>query len=247
MSDGAGGGKPSPWDLMQKFDAARFGADIFDPAQQARWGHAMFIGGLPYMWRYLAGDVLEMIYAKAEIRPGDKVLLFGESLESCGFIDDVRKLVGPAGEVTPVDMQEDARNAVAARQRGSGGQIGTFDYVRYTSHIADGAYDVVLNLQAIQHAEDWTVAGREFLRIMKSGRRLVMAEIIQGSPEQLWKIGLDLHIQHLIDKIFSRRGIALTDIPYYSRDDLKRAFAGLLDEVGDFEWRGLEVFWGRKP
>jgi SAM-dependent methyltransferase len=238
--------KPSPWDLMQQFDSARFGSDIFDPAQQARWSHAMFIGGLPYMWRFLAQPVLPMIYDLAELRQGDKVLLFGESLESCGFIADVRQRVGPAGQVVPIDMQEDARNAVAARKRGSGGMIGTFSYGRYTKGTPDLAYDVVINLQGIQHAEDWTVAGKEFLRIMKPGRRLVMAEIVLGSPEQVWKINSDLHIQHLFDKIFSRRDVAFSELPYYSPQALRQAFDGLVSDPGQFEWRGLEVFWGRK-
>jgi len=237
--------KVTPWDLMQKFDADRFGADIFDPKQQARWSHAIFIGGLPYMWR-MARPVLGMIYDLAEIRRGDKVLLIGESLESCGFIADLKGLVGPEGAVNPIDIQEDARNAVSSRARGVGGQIGTFRY-NYTSDIADGAYDIVLNLQAIQHTDDWTETGKEFLRIMKTGRRLVMAEIVLGSPEQVWKIQSDLHIQHLFDKLFARRGFDFTDLPYYSPADLEKAFAGLLTDTGNFEWRGLEVFWGRKP
>jgi SAM-dependent methyltransferase len=240
------GVKVSPWDLMQKFDEARFGADIFDPDNQRRWSHAMFIGGLPYMWRHLAAPILKMIYDLAEVKPGDKVLLFGESLESCGFISDLQELVGPTGEVRPIDMQEDARNAVSARRRGAGGMIGTFSY-DYTSDIPDSAYDIVINLQGIQHAEDWTAAGKEFLRVMKSGRRLVMAEIVLGAPQQIWKIESDLHIQHLFDKIFSRRNVSFDELPYYSPDDLKKAFSGLLTEMSTFEWRGLEVFSGRKP
>jgi len=236
--------KVTPWDLMQQFDADRFGADIFDPKEQARWSHAIFIGGLPYMWR-LARPVLGMIYDLAEVERGDKVLLIGESLESCGFIADLRNLVGPEGRVTPIDIQEDARNAVRDRRRGPTGKIGCFRY-DYTSDIADGAYDIVLNLQAIQHADDWTVTGRELLRIMQPGRRLVMAEIVLGSPEQVWKVQSDLHLQHLIDKLFARRGYELADLSYYGPADLEKAFAGLLTDTGTFEWRGLEVFWGRK-
>jgi hypothetical protein len=232
---------------MQQFDSARFGPDVLDPAQQARWSHAMFIGGLPYMWRFLAQPVLSMIYDLAELKRGDKVLLFGESLESCGFIADLRARVGETGAVVPVDMQEDARNAVAARRRGIGGMVGTFSYAPYTRDMADAAHDVVINLQGIQHAEDWTAAGKEFLRLMQPGRRLVMAEIVLGSPEQVWKIASDLHIQHLFDKIFSRRGMAFSDLPYYSPQALKEAFDGLVADPGHFEWRGLEVFWGRKP
>jgi hypothetical protein len=28
---------------------------------------------------------------------------------------------------------------------------------------------------------------------------------------------------------------------------LRQAFDGLLVDMGQFEWRGLEIFWGRKP
>lgn len=235
----------SPWDLMQSFDADRFGPDIFDKKEQARWARAIFIGGLPYMWR-MARPVLEQIYRLSEAGPGDKVLLFGESLESCGFISDLEALVGTQGKVTPIDIQEDARNVTGAKQRGKHGMIGTFSYAGYTRHIGDAEYDIVLNLQGIQHAEDWTEAGAEFLRIMKPGRRLVMSEIVLGAPEQLAKIASDLHLQHLIDKIFSARGMEFADHAYYSRADLTKAFDGLMRDIDHFEWRGLEVFWGRK-
>jgi SAM-dependent methyltransferase len=239
-------GKPvSPWDLMQSFDADRFGADIFDPKERARWCRAIMTGGLPYMWR-LARPVLDQIYRIAEIEPGDRVLLFGESLESCGFIEDVKALVGPQGEVVPLDIQQHARDMSISGFRGKHGVIGTFKY-DFVEHIPDEAYDLVLNLQGIEHAEDWTEAGREFLRIMKPGRRLVMAEIFMVNKELPWKIKADLHLQHLIDKIFSGLDRTLEGRPYYSREELTTAFDGLMDDMDHFEWRGLEVFWGRKP
>ena len=237
--------KISPWDMMQPFDAARFGHDIFDPKERARWSRAIFIGGLPYMWM-LARPVLDMIYDLAEVKQGDKVLLFGESLESCGFTADLKALVGPVGEVTTIDVQEDARNAVTSGKRDANGKLGTFRY-DYTKQFPDEAFDIVLNLQGVQHTDNWREDGAEFLRIMKSGRRLVMAEIVLGSPEQIMKINSDLHIQHLIDKIFAARGFDFGDQPYFSPEVLTQAFDGLLTDLGQFEWRGLEVFWGRKP
>jgi SAM-dependent methyltransferase len=208
----------TPWDLMQGLDADRFGKDVFDPEQQKRWSTAIFVGGLPYMWRK-AYVVLDMIYNLLELEEASKVFLIGESLESCGFIDDLKKRVG---------------------------QRGTFKY-DYCSDIEDEAYDAVLNLQAIQHADDWREAGAEFVRILKPGRRLVMAEIVLGSPEQLYKIKQDLHVDHLITKVCTRIGAKFEDFPYYSPAELKDAFDGLLEDMDDFEWRGLEVFWGRKP
>jgi SAM-dependent methyltransferase len=235
----------TPWDLMQAFDADRFGEDVFDLEQQKRWSTAIFVGGLPYMWRK-AYVVLDMIYNLLELEEGDKVFLIGESLQSCGFVDDLKKRVGPSGLVTAIDNQEDCRNAFFHNKVGRSGMRGTFKY-DYTSGIEDEAYDVVLNLQAIQHADDWREAGAEFVRIMKPGRRLVMAEIILGGPEQVYKIKQDLHLDHLITKICSRIATKFEDFPYYSPQQLKAAFDGLIEEIDDFEWRGLEVFWGRKP
>jgi SAM-dependent methyltransferase len=237
--------KVTPWDLMQQFDADRFGADIFDPKEQARWCRAIMIGGLPYMWR-IARPVLDEIYRIAEIRPGDKVLLFGEALESCGFIEDVKALVGAEGEVTPLDIQQHARDMSIGGFRGKNGIIGTFPY-NFVEHFADETFDVVLNLQGIEHAEDWTEAGRDFLRILKPGRRLVMAEIFMVTKELPWKIKADLHVQHLLDKIFAGMNRTLEGRPYYGRDDLMAAFKGMLIDMDHFEWRGLEAFWGRKP
>ena len=238
--------KLNPWDMMQGFDTARFGADILDPKERARWSRAIFIGGLPYMWT-LARPVLSMIYDLAEVKKGDKVLLFGESLESCGFIDDLKKLVGPTGEVTTIDIQEDARNAVGSGRRDENGKLGTFRFNKFTEKYPDAAFDIVLNLQGVQHTNNWREDGAEFLRVMKPGRRLVMAEIVLGAPEQVMKIQSDLHIQHLIDKIFAARGFEFTDQPYFSPEVLRAAFEGQLNDIDNFEWRGLEVFWGRKP
>jgi hypothetical protein len=81
---------------------------------------------------------------------------------------------------------------------------------------------------------------------MKSGRNLVLAEIAY-SPETRMKIELDMHIEYVFDKLLSRVGWKLEEFPYYSPKDLEAAFAGLLDETDSFVWKGIEIFWGRKP
>lgn len=235
----------TPWDLLQPFDAERFGEVIFNREEQERWSKALFLGGLPYMWRR-AVHMLDIIYDLLELRDGDNVFLIGESLESCGFIEDLEERIGKNGKLTAHDIQEDCRNAFLQNQRGAGGQRGTFRY-NYTSDIPDETYDVVLNLQAVQHADDWREAGKELIRIMKPGRRLVMAEITLGGPEQAFKVSQDLHIEHVIHKVMAHICGNIEEFPYYSPAELHQAFEGLLVDQGDMEWRGLEVFWGRKP
>lgn len=236
----------NPWSWMQPHDAARFGEVILDPAEQQRWCLAMTLGGLPYMWRRMAAPVRDMAYDRLALRRGDRVLIVGESVASCGFDADLRARVGPDGEVEVIDILETARDAVQADIRGRDGRRGTWRY-DYTRHLPDGHYDAVAVLQGVGHADDWREAGGEFLRVVKTGRSLVLAEI-SFSPALEWIKGLDLHVAYWLEKMVAgARGPDMSDLGYYSPQDLARAFDGLLAEPGSFSWRGLDLFWGRKP
>jgi SAM-dependent methyltransferase len=235
----------TPWDWMQPHDVARMGEVISDPAEQQRWCRAVMLGGLPYMWRVMAKTVRDLMWEKLELRPNDRVLIVGESVESCAFPEDIRARIGPGGEIRVVDITEEARDAYIAGRRGRHGQLATWTW-DYTSDVPDGTYDVVAVLQAVQHADDWNIVGKELLRTMKSGRSFLMAEIT-FSPRMLMLANMDLHLQYWLEKIFSRVGWNATDFPYYSAGDLHRAFDGLAADCAHFEWKGVELFWGRKP
>jgi hypothetical protein len=76
------------------------------------------------------------------------------------------------------------------------------------------------------------------LRVLKPGRLLVLAEITL-SPKLKMKAEADIHIDAWIEKIFSRIGWSFDQAPYYSLDDLRCAFDGLVDVPETFEWRGM--------
>jgi hypothetical protein len=232
---------PDPWDHFQPFDVERFGNVILNREEQTRWCRAVLLGGLTYMWDK-AEVVRSLVYDKLELRGGDKVLLLGEVIEGCGFVDDVRKRVGLTGEIRVVDFTDEARDAYVAGKRGAGGQLATWRY-NYTDDVADGYFDCVAVLQGVQHADDWREVGKELLRVMKPGRRIVLAEITY-SPETMMKIQSDMHIEYLYEKIFSRIGWRMDQFPYYSPKQLEEAFAGLISDPGVFAWRGIELFWG---
>lgn len=234
----------NPWDWMQPHDVSRFGAIIGDAAEQARWCRAVMLGGLPYMWRKKASVVREMMYDRMALREGDRVLVLGESIESCGFVDDIRARIGSTGQIDVVDFTDEARDAYIAGRRGRHGQLATWRY-EYTSAMPDAAYDVVAVLQGVQHAEDWAETGRELLRVMKRGRTIMLAEIT-FSPQMVMKSELDLHIEYWMEKLFSRIGWSIEEFPYYSPAELTRAFAGLVEQPETFSWKGVEFFWGVK-
>ncbi len=234
----------NPWDWMQPHDARRMGDVILNPAEQQRWCRAVMLGGLPYMWRVKAATVRNLMYEKLELRKGDKVFIIGESLESCGFIDDVRERIGPSGEIKTVDITDEARDAYAAGRIGCGGQLATWRW-NYTSDIPDGAFDCVAVLQGVTHTEDWRYNGKEMLRLMKPGRNILLAEIT-FNPRMLMLSQMDLHIEYWIEKMMAGVGFTADSFPYYSAQELHQAFEGMVSDAQDFNWKGVELFWGTK-
>jgi SAM-dependent methyltransferase len=232
-----------PWDWMVPEDAARFGDVIRDRAEQKRWSQAVFLGGLPYMWRKAAVP-RQLIFDRLELTEGDRLLIVGEAVEGCGFGDEARSIVGPDGAVDIVEIMDAARDAYLGGVKGRGGQLATWRF-DYANNIPDGQYDCVAVIQAVQHADDWREAGAQFLRIMKPGRRIVLAEITFG-PNLAFAAQMDVHLDYLLTKIFRRIGWQFADFPYYSPEALAAAFAGLVTDPQTFCWKGIEMFWGRK-
>jgi ubiquinone/menaquinone biosynthesis C-methylase UbiE len=234
-----------PWDFIEPMDTARMGNVILDSVEQQRWSRAvMLAGSLPYMWKEKAGVIRDFMYGKLELRPGDKVLVLGEMVQSCGFDQDLKSRVGASGEITVIDITDQARDAVLAGNRGAGGQLGTWSY-EYTRSFPDEAFDCVAVLQAVQHAENWAETGRELLRVMKRGRVILLAEIT-FSPRMKVLAEQDIHISTWIEKLSSRVGFDPFGAAYYSAEELARSFSGLVHDEGTFVWRGIELFWGRK-
>jgi hypothetical protein len=234
----------NPWDWMQPHDTARMGEIILDPKEQARWCRALMLGGLPYMWRVMAATVRELMYEKFQLRRGDKVLIIGESVASCGFAEDIRRRIGPDGQIEVIDITDAARDAYFSGRRGRGGQLATWRF-DYTSAIADGAFDCVAVLQAVQHTDDWRETGQELLRVMKTGRNILLAEIT-FSPKMRMIAELDIHIQYWIEKMFAGVGFPTSEFPYYSSAELQTAFTDLVTGSDVFVWKGIELFWGTK-
>lgn len=233
-----------PWAWMQPYDVRRFGEVIMDPKEQERWCRAVLLGGLPFMWRK-AEVARELIYNRLELRDGDRVLIIGECIEPCGFVDDIRTRIGSRGEIKVFDITDEARDNYITKKRGRGGQLATWAWT-YTRDIAEESFDCAVCLQGVQHADDWRETGADMLRVMKRGRNIVLAEIAY-SPETQMKIGLDMHIEYVFDKLLSRVGWKLEEFPYYSPQDLASAFYGLVIDAEHFVWKGIEIFWGRKP
>lgn len=234
----------SPWDVFQPWDIERWGEVILDEAEQRRWSQAIFLGGLGYMWNQ-AGVIKEAIYTKLQLRPGDRVLVIGEVLEACGFAPEIRERIGSDGELVAIEIVEEARRAYMSGVRGRGGQIATWPWRAYTENYEDASFDAIAVLQGVQHTDDWAETARDLHRILVPGRDLVLGEISFG-PRFEHRAEADIHISYLLEKIFARMGWHYREMPYYSEADLHAAIDPVFADTGYFEWRGVEMFWGRK-
>jgi hypothetical protein len=111
-----------PWAWMQSYDVRRFGEVNQDKTEQERWCRAVLLAGLPFMWRK-AEVARNVIYDQLELDIGDKVLLIGECIEPCGFVDDIRARIGTQGDIKVIDITDEARDNYLAKKRGRGGQV----------------------------------------------------------------------------------------------------------------------------
>jgi SAM-dependent methyltransferase len=237
-----GGG--NPWSLIQQWDVDLLGKDVLDESLQSKWETAVGIaGGLPYIWQELARPISEIVYGLLELRRGDRVLLIGEGIGPAGWLEDIREIVGPDGAVDSVEIIHDGRKAVLGKVQGRNGQTGCWRW-DYADSAADESYDVVAVMQATQHCDDWAEAAGDLLRVMKPGRRIVLAESVLRGPYFTARINSDVHLRQWYDKLFGRLGVE--NIPYWSGEEVREAFGDRVDSPQLLEWRGIEMFWGRK-
>jgi len=243
MAEKWGGG--NPWERIQDWDVERMGEEIRDPAFRRVFEMAMRLaGGLPYIWQELARPISEIAYGLLELRRGDRVLLIGEGIGPAGWIEDMRALIGPEGVIDTVEIIRDGRNAVHDRTMGRNGQIGSWRWT-YAEEVEDETYDVVAVLQATQHADDWAEAAVDLLRVMKPGRRIVLAEAVLAGDTFYHRVNSDVHLRQWFDKLYEQLDPSI--IPYWSGEQIKAAFGDRVESPQVFEWRGIEMFWGRKP
>ena len=227
----------TPWDYIQDRDRKRLGSIIDDKDEQKRWGTAVFLAGtLPYIWD-MAKDFKKLMYDALNLAKGDKVLIVGEALDTCGFVKEVRNRIGNEGEIVEFEIIEEGRNRLEA------GEVMKWRY-QYGARYSDEYFDAIFLPQGIHHAEDWPQAAKDFVRVLKKGKRLVAAEVTLGSPEFLAAINSHVRIGAIFKKI--QAAVGIKEWHHVCQTELEKAFASLLNAIHTFAWKGMLLFHGTK-
>jgi SAM-dependent methyltransferase len=234
----------NPWNYVQDWDVEMVGPELRDHDAVLRWSRAFCMaGGLPYIWKAPARPITEIVYSLLELREGDRVLVIGEAVEPVGWADEIRQVVGETGVVDVIEILPEARSG-KGKTPGRNGMLGCWQWT-YTRDIADEHYDCVAMLQSTQHCDDWRETGAEMLRIMKPGRRAVFAEAVWGGAHFRERTTADVHILEWVTKALWYADSE--NISQYTGEELKELMGEMFDNPQCLEWRGIEMFWGRKP
>jgi SAM-dependent methyltransferase len=174
-----------------------------------------------YVWRAGQERRLQMILQAAGERIQGAVLENG-----CGVGVYVKHLVPHASRVFGLEF--DLERAQEARQHSDHILCGAGEQLPYP----DGAFDVVLSNEVIEHVQDDRLAVREMVRVLRPGGRIVLFCPNRGYPFEThgvyWRGKYHFGNIPLVNYLPDRwRDKLAPHVRIYGRRDLERLFIGL--------------------
>lgn len=221
----------------------RLGVDPHDEKEQIK-ANLMVVGGmLPLCWSKARG-FMDLMYHQAELREGDRVLLMGEDLTTSGHVEAVRRRIGEKGELQVADYLLEGLETFKS------------DVIkRVCAKFGDEYFDAVILAHGFHHAIDKDGDAREMVRVLKKGKRLVLAEMILASTFVVAE--QDVHLQCIFEKAFlSKIFEAIAGKPLSWQDAkewignpeqyIPNVFSKYLLNISTYPWRGIVLVVGTK-
>ncbi len=238
-----------PWDFLAHQEIDDFGPEIREANLRKKWGRAILYGSnLRWCWMN-AGSITHLMYSHLNAKPGGRALVIGEFLEDLGFLPELRKRIGEKGEIADFDMMEKSRSGREEQwRRGPGTKVAErhrWDYP-YADNYPDNYFDLIWLPQGVHHANSWDKIVPRFLRALKPGGQVMMAECRVGPPEFHQGIEMSSMLECIVDKVFWAMETTVEEMPDYSTAEVAQAFGDSLMDTFCLEWKGFLLFWGFK-
>ncbi len=189
----------------------------------------------------------EMMFLKAKVKPGERLLLIGEVMDKVGLIELGKAAVEPGGVFVPVDMRP-----LAFAHKG-----GRWGFLReVTAPFADSEFDGVITTQ-LHHCDEIVPELTALLRIVKPGRKVVLVEngmlpsVFELAKQDAW---LEYLLRHFVTWAGSRQVPTSEAYDYLKStwfsipmEDIVAAAKTLLEDVRLWEYKGMAMIDGIKP
>ncbi|MBC8333421.1 MAG: class I SAM-dependent methyltransferase [Anaerolineales bacterium] len=174
-----------------------------------------------YVWRAGQERRLKMILEAAGVRVTGRVLENG-----CGVGMYVEKLCIQGGQV--IGLEYDFERAVEAREKSPHITNSAGEHLPFP----EGAFDLILSHEVIEHVQDDLQAIREMVRVLRPGGRLVLFCPNRGYPFEThgiyWRGKYKFGNTPLVNWLPRKwRDQLAHHVEVYTRRDVKRLFDGL--------------------
>ena len=197
-----------------------------------------------WLWRDKT-HLRELIYEKAELKAGRKVLLLAEDNELCGFSREINERVQPTGEFVDIDF----RPEVIKHKNGEWAI-----YRQYCKSYRDGYFDCAITV-SWHHILDLDKEAAELARVIRAGGQIVMVD--HGPGPRFYELAkLDIHLEMLAKYLLHfwayRRsddietGLQMLRNHHYkiTVQEVVSAFAPYCCKVGSLHLEGVDIVYG---
>jgi SAM-dependent methyltransferase len=185
-----------------------------------------------------------MMFVKAGVRPGGRLLLIGEALEPIRLVELGRDTVAAAVEIVPLEMRHLALAHKAGRWP---------VYRELSAPYQDGEFDAVIAAQW-HHCDELVPEFRALARIVKPGGKLVLVD--NGPASSTFELAkqdvlLDYLLRQFVTWAGARHVPAEQAFDYQKATWLKNtveeivaAAAAVLESVAAWEYKGMAMVDG---
>lgn len=242
--------KPSttPWDFLAAAEIDALGPEVGDINIQKKWGRMISFGGSLEWMHANSSIIVDLMYNNISASPGYRVLVIGERLESLGFLPELRKRIGKAGEIVAFDLN--LKHFVLFGQLWEGVDVPLagrhqWDY-DFADTYPDDYFDLVWLPQGVHHARSWKEIAPKLLRALKPQGQVMMMECRLCHPVFFAALSMSGILKCIAEKLWWAMHVTFEEMPDYSTADLALAFGDSLTGTFSLEWNGWLLFWGYK-